>query len=224
MEAGIADQVWTVEEFTNLLQTKELLAYFVKELLTGQKPSYTLVRLSNRRLRREFAVSAGALVLTNFGSEEWTAELYGSLSVASELAEMVKNRGQAIRMAYILWRLSGRCDAFLDRTHDIMEGRIQPVMKPEQKEFTTEQAQETIHSLRQLAIVLSGVYDDARRKRLTNNSLLGGPLSRLRLGAEEMLNIADWLDQIIEPAGVEGVFARAQGERERGEVFDLSHI
>ena len=167
-------------------------------------------------------MSAGTLVLMNFGTPECSAELYGSLSAASELASMVKSRGQAIRMAFILWRLSSRCDAFLDKIHDIMEGRVQPPKSA--KQMSQGEARETVHSLRQLAIVLSAMYDDARRRRLTNNSVLGGPLSRLRISAEEMLDIADWLDQIIEPSTIEAAFARAQGEKERGELFDLSHI
>lgn len=187
--------------------------------LTRLKPWGTLKRLKEVELREGVDVSAGVAVLANFGRDEWNAEVFGSLSVASQLALLVKDRGRAIRLAFTLRKLDSGIEKFLEDVYMIIEGRKKA--PPSEEELTPERARLSIHALIELSITMSNIFDQAKRKRLTNNSLLAGPLYRMHAHADELLDIADWLDTIISQENVEPLFARAEQEKARGEVHRL---
>jgi hypothetical protein len=166
----------------------------------------------------------GCAVLDTIGSYQWNADVYGSLSVASRLAAIIKERSAFIKLSYDLRRLNSKINGFLDQFHGIMEGRIPPSQNAVSEPLTPERHENAIRLMRQLSAVLADVYLSAKRKRYTNNSLVAGPLSTLHQNAETISEMADWLVMALHPEGFEQVFDRANQERERGEVFDIGQV
>ena len=167
-------------------------------------------------------MSAGAAVLASFGSTQWDAQVYGSLSRASEIFGIIKDRGQALRVAWTLWRLNSEIHDMLEQVYAIMEGRA--AAEPSDEPVTPERARGIEENVRRLALLMAAIYDEARRKRITNYSVLGGPLSRLKIFSDELLDLADWIADTQDEAGVNSAFDRSRAEQEKGEVFDLGQV
>ena len=164
-------------------------------------------------------MTADVAVLKNFGSDHWNAEIYGSLSVASTIASLVKNRTQTVRLAYFLHKLNTRLKSFFNDLHEAIEhppATTEPV--------TPEAFQKAITTVKELSIQLCSIYEGSKRARLTNNSFLAGSLSRLHTYSEDLSELAEWLEMLRSPESIEAVFDRAKKEQEQGDVFDLSQV
>lgn len=164
-------------------------------------------------------MSASATVLANFGRNQWNARVYGSLSIASRIASLVKDRRQAVRLAFLLRKLNNSLASFFEEIYLRIEGKIPPQSPAEP--LTAERAQNALHSLRELSTSLFETYEGAKSKRLTNNSLLAGPFSRLRTYSEDISELADWLEMSLDLKPVEEIFERARLEAEQGDVFNI---
>lgn len=162
-------------------------------------------------------------VLTRLSSDAWNAELYNSLSFTSHIAAAIRSRAAAISLAINLRRLTSKLDEMLKNAHSLIEGKVPPT--PADEPFTPQRAHDTIDTLQMISRILSYTYESAKRKRLTNNSLLATPLNRLNPLAEEILDLADWLETLTPQSGdVENIFSRAAQEKEHGEIYDLSQV
>jgi hypothetical protein len=169
-------------------------------------------------------MSTCAAALTSFGSDRWNAEVYGSLSVASQISSMVKSRAQVLTLAYHLRRLNSRLKTFFRETDEVMEGKRKLNGDTESEPVTRERIEQSLQTISRLHETLNGIYDQARKQRLTNNSLVAGPLNTLRSYAEEMLDLADWIEVACQSEDVESIFERAHQEKQRGEVIYLAQV
>ena len=167
-------------------------------------------------------MSAGVAVLNMLGSDQWNAGVYGSLSVASKVSSIVRGKVQVLQLGYHLHTLNGRLKTFFNEVQETIENPAS-AKTPEQPP-TPEQVNQSIESLRELSIKINGVYERSKRMRLTNYSMLAGGLSRLHTYAEDLYELADWLEMLRDPESYEAAFRRAANEREQGQVFSLSEV
>jgi hypothetical protein len=166
-------------------------------------------------------MASAAIVLTTLGSDQWDAELYAVLSMASHLAALVKNRTQTIQLTYQFWRLNNKLANFFKEVRDRMEGEVSASSS---LPITPERIEEAIRGLRQVHIKIETIYEAARRARLTNNSLVAMPLRSVHTYNDDILELAELLEAFQNSEGVEAVFDRSAQERARGEVYDLTEV
>lgn len=170
-------------------------------------------------------MATALVVLNNFGTDTWNAELYENLSLAARLSaavKSVKSHAHSVKISYLLWKINGRVGKFFQEVDDILAGKINVAASNEPP--TPEGVQRSIRTLIELGMSLNGVYEEARRKRILNNSLIAGPISALRSHAEQFFELAEWFDLVQRGEEVENVFANANEQRRRGEVYDLSQV
>jgi hypothetical protein len=167
-------------------------------------------------------VSAGVAILNLLGTDQWNADVHGSLSVASKVSLVIKGGAHKFQLAFLLYSLNGRLKSFFSEIYDAMDNAEKTAQAAEPPKV--EQVQQSVFSLRELSTSLSNTYDRAKRIRLTNNSLLAGSLSRLYTYSEDLSELADWLEMLLDPNTYESAFKRAADEKEQGQVFSLSQI
>ena len=164
-------------------------------------------------------------VLNTFGSDAWSAELYESLSLAARLStalKSVKSHAHNIKVSYLLWKINGNVGKIFQRMDDILAGRIPLTTSSEPP--TPESVQKSVRTLVELGMSLNALYEEARRKRILNNSLIAGPIAALKAHAEQSFEWAEWFDLVQHGEEVEKIFASANEQRGRGEVYDLSQV
>src|SRR4029077_19911370 len=94
----------------------------------------------------------------------------------------------------------------------------------EGNEITEERAREILHDLMRLYRSIERSIYHWRRIGLLNNSLISGPLLKLRAHGEPVLDLADCVETSLDTDEVNALFARASKERERGELYDLEQV
>ncbi len=169
-------------------------------------------------------MSASAAALATISSDHWNADVYGSLSVAFQIAALVKHRAQVIRVAFIVRRFSNSVGDSIDLLHAVMQGKAVPPSDSSSEPMTPERGQNAVRMLRDLSNAMDEIYDKAKWHGLTNYSLVAGSFLKLQGQAERILEIADWLELILEPESIESLFDRARAEQEQGEVYNLSQV
>lgn len=170
-------------------------------------------------------MATAAAVLNNFGTDNWNAELYESLSLAARLSlavKSVKTHGHSVRMSYWLWKINGNAAKFFQKIDDITAGTIPA--DPDAKPPTPEEIQKAIAKLMEVGTSYNSIYEEARRKRLLNNSLIAGPVTALRANADQFFELAEWCELMLHADRVDEVFAAANAQRARGDVYDLSQV
>jgi hypothetical protein len=160
--------------------------------------------------------------ITRFAASNIEAKSFDVLSSVSSLAASVKNRANVLRVAKSLYTLNRTLAKFLDESHEMMSGK-KPVPQPTEPS-TPHAMRTTADNFEQIHRMLQYIGELGRRARLTNNSLTAGSLKSLLRHSEELLDFADWLETVADPKGVKGVFERAKQERDKGEVYDLTHV
>ena len=165
-------------------------------------------------------MASAALVLTSVGSDQWDAEVYAVLSIASQLAAMVKSRAQTIELGYKFWRFNRTLANFFQEVRDRMEGKT----PADGIQVTPERIEDAVRGLRQIHIKIETLYEAARRARLTNNSLLAMPLRSIHTYSDDILELAELLEAFQNSEGVEAMFDRSAQERARGETHDLTEV
>ena len=204
-------------------------------LLTPAHPYGTLVRLTHVQLYLcarhdphhlgDSPVATAVIVLNNFGSDSWNAELYESLSLAARLSIAIKNvrgHGQNIKLSYWLWRVNARAAKFFQAIDDIVAENAPP--QPDSPSPTPEAIGKAIATLTELGALYNAIYEEARRRRLLNNSLIAGPVTALRANADQFFELAEWCDLYLHADHVDELFAKANEQRAKGEVYDLSQV
>jgi hypothetical protein len=152
---------------------------------------------------------------------DFSAEVYGTLSLASRMASTMKNRANVLRLAYNLHNVNRKLQSLFDTVDEAVTGKRQPAQTKNQEPPTPARLRASADSLEELARTIDYVLEASRRVGLCNNSLTAGPLRKFKAYRERLVDLADWLELIAEPKATAELFARAAQERERGEMFDL---
>jgi hypothetical protein len=167
-------------------------------------------------------MGSAAAVLQTFQTDEWNAEIYGALSVVSNVVVSVKNKANILHIAYSLHKCNKQLQLIFDKIHAVSEGKVR-AEKPAEP-ISEERAREGIRELIRLYRKVEYLYASLRTAGLTNNSITSGQLLKLRSHGETILDLADWLETHFNTEEVNGIFARASDERTRGEIYDLEQV
>lgn len=168
-------------------------------------------------------MASDASIIRSLEALEWDADVYGSLSAFSNLALQVKNKANALRLAYLFHKANNSLQTLFDRVHATMEGR-NPIPADSVEPITEKRCKELGENLDHLIRKIDYIYETARRAGLTNNSLTSGALARMREHSEELLNLVDWVDVLRQKDAVQDIFERAARDRETGEVFEIEKV
>lgn len=158
-------------------------------------------------------------VLGNIELDLWYADMYGAMSLALRLSSLVKDRVAAAKLAYQIRRL----DSILSKFFKEIDRAIEKGM-PKGRDVTPESVMEASESLRKLHNMLGKFYESCRRARLTNNSLMAGTIRSIYNYSDEVLELSELLELSIQPGIVKSIYKRAEAEKERGVLFDLSEV
>jgi hypothetical protein len=160
--------------------------------------------------------------LATIGPDEWEARVYGALSAASSLRIAVRSRANALRLAYNLHTINKRLAKMFSNVYDTLEGK--QLVVPDVEPVTPRRLQDISDSLKRLAQMIEYLYEQSNRVDLTNNSLTAGSLHAMRKRVDEINDLADWFETAAQSNEVNSIFARANEEKDRGELFDLSQV
>lgn len=161
------------------------------------------------------------LAAAYIGTDRWNAEVYGTLAFASRLAEAVKQRKLAYRVAYSFWKLNSSIDGFLDDIHNKLR-KAQNGVEVSSEPVDPARIQNAIDSLHKLHMILDGIYQNAVRYRLTNHSIVAAGVSKLHRNDERVVELAEWIHDMMHPQPLEEIFTNARAEFERGETVALA--
>jgi hypothetical protein len=164
-------------------------------------------------------VSSAAAILANFEVDRWNADVYGAMALASRLSSLVKNRVETVKLAYALRRLNSTLFKFFDEIHKGIERGM-----PKGLDVTPERILEASETLLKLHGILDKFYEVCKGARLTNNSLLAGTLRSINHHNDEVLELSDLLKLSLQPEVIQSIYNRAEAEKERGDIFDLSEV
>jgi hypothetical protein len=145
-----------------------------------------------------------------------------SLSEISALAAAVKRRANVISLAWNLRKADKTIRDLLERVYGIMEGKIR--VEPASDPVTPQQVEGMVDNLDMIARMIDSTHESMRRVGLTNNSLTAGSLASLVQRREGILDLADWFDASLKTEEASAIFARANRERELGQVVDLNQV
>jgi hypothetical protein len=160
-------------------------------------------------------------VLKPFGTDHLESEFYGVLSLASGLASNVKSRTNVLRLAYGFYGMNRKLATFVSEVQDILTGKVVP---PAAQPPTPATLHDAVSYLEYLYRVIDTVYESSRRVGLTNNSLTAGSLRSIRKHAEDLLDVANWIEVASDSKSVNAVFERASYEKASGEIYDLHQV
>jgi hypothetical protein len=163
-------------------------------------------------------VSTAAVVIQTFQTDKWNADLYGALSVVSNVEARVKDKANVIRITYLLHKMNRQLQRLFDKINLAAEGKISP--QADAPPVTEKRAREMIGDLVRMYRSLDILYQGLRRAGLLNNSLTSSQLLKLRVHSEAVLDLVDWIETSLETEEVNAIFDRASAEREHG-LFDL---
>lgn len=167
-----------------------------------------------------------AAVVNIFTTDTWKADAYESLSLAARLSMLVKGvrtHSQNLKMSYWLWKINGQAAKFFTKVDDILAAPpTQSANSPELP--SSETFQKSVDILMQLGMSFKEVYEEARRRRFLNNSLIAGPVTALHSNADQFFELAEWLEMMKDPNHIDAVFAKANEQRKNGEVYSLAEV
>ncbi len=89
---------------------------------------------------------------------------------------------------------------------------------------TPQRLLDTSDKLMKMSRDLGYIYELLRRVGLTNNSLTAGNLVKMCSYRGRIEDLADWFETASQSDEINAIFARAAGERQRGEIFDLESV
>jgi hypothetical protein len=171
-------------------------------------------------------VSTAATIIQSFETYELNTRLYGILSLASRLAASVKNRTNALHLAYGLHRTNRSLTEMFEKIQAAADaaagGSLPP--DPNAEPLTPQRLRQVGDNLTQLYNTLDYIVEAARRAGLFNNSLTASSLQRMNSYKERIVDLVDWCEVAAEPEHVNALFQRANEEKERGDVFNLNQV
>jgi hypothetical protein len=165
-------------------------------------------------------VGAAVAVFNNFDSDQWNSDVYGAMALAARFSGMVKSRAATYQLVYRLWKLDHTLDSFMKHIHEVMqEGKQQINEMPTQAKVS-----EVSQALRRLYKAADSIYGPAKIAGLTNSSLTSPVVNSIHKHAEDVLELAEWVELFLEPTSLEEIFERGEKEIASGEVFNLNEI
>lgn len=163
-------------------------------------------------------MGAPALVISRLESDNWNAELYSVMALASRLAAMVKSHSQVVALAYRFWRLdSTLANFFRESVYKVIE-------TPPPVSVDPDQLREGIVNLRRLYRTIETIVKASKHIGLTNNSLTAGSLRNIQHWGEEIIELVELVELNQNEEVLRSIYDRAARERERGELYDLSQV
>jgi hypothetical protein len=163
-------------------------------------------------------------VINAMAAPDIEAQSFDALSSVSRLAAAMRNRANVLRIAGSLFTLNRSLGSFLNNVHDIMSGKKSAPQGTSNELPTPERMSSVSDNLGHTYRIIDYICELSRRAKLTNNSLTAGQLKTLHKHGEELLDLVDWVETLANPKALDAVFARAQREKESGEVYDLSQV
>jgi hypothetical protein len=154
------------------------------------------------------------------GSDSWQADAYGALSVTYRVASAIRQHSAVINLAGKLWKV----DRSLARVmEDIYKAAENPPAVPPPMP-SPEQLTSAIGTLRNIHAAVDNLYGRVQSSsNLKNRSLIAGPLMSMRSHADDILDLAEWLELLMN-SEVENVFTKSIEEYHRGEYVSLESI
>jgi hypothetical protein len=165
-------------------------------------------------------MSAHCAALNIFGSDDWNARAYGSLSIASRVSASVRSNAQTLAVRKQLVKLNSSLDDFFAAIRDAMDGKTK-VTAPQ--ESTPESIAKSKATLEELDRLLSRTYLQAKHAGLTNRTVTAGQFHKMREHIDELQDLREWFEMMSNPGPVKELFARAEREAD-AEPFDLSKV
>jgi len=153
------------------------------------------------------------------GSDSWNADAYGALSVTYRISSYIRQHSVARNLAGKLWNIDRRLAKVME---DIYAAAEHPPAVPEPMP-SPERLTAAIGALRNIHTAVEELYGNLQIKGLTNQSLIATPLMSLRSHADDILDLAEWLELAMNPE-VENVFAKSLEDYRRGEFVSLESI
>ena len=167
-------------------------------------------------------MATAANFLNSVGPDEWDARVYAALSSTSSLVASVRNRVNVVSIAYSLYKINKTLADMFSNIYGTLEGK-RPA-EPSTEPVNAQRLHEAAENVDRLARTLEYMCEQMKRARLTNNSLTAGSLNAIRKRVGEITDVADWFETAAQSEEVNAMFVRAQGEKERGDVYDLSQV
>jgi len=157
---------------------------------------------------------------TFIGSDTWNIDVHGTISFAARLSGAIKSRRATLQLALFTWRLNKKLADFFDTIHGKMQARADGTTSgPEAAD--PEVVQNAINALVTLHGVLNRICVITKQAGLLNHSSLAPGLMRLRSHDERVVELKEWLEDMLHPEQLEALFASAQEEFERGETVTI---
>lgn len=139
-------------------------------------------------------------------------------SLMASFRTIVKSHLAKARLAQGLWRLDRSLARLLSQIYEAIE-KPDPSLPP----ATGDQVKAAAEVLVRIHGAIDSIYADARREGLTNTTLVGMPLNSAKQRAEELLEIAEWLETWNDP-GVNRLLDEAIEDARQGRTLPLSSI
>ncbi len=169
-----------------------------------------------------YYMATNAMFIT---TDSWNAELYGSLSVSSRLSAAIKSGTALLKILYFLNRANNSLGDMLNKIDKGMDDAQRGKTKPSTPGGPDRQTiEKTTCRLDELYRLLDGIHAVCRQHRVQNVSLLAPGMAKLRRNADRVSELADWLRDMLDPAGYRDAFANALREFENGEAVPASEV
>jgi len=167
-------------------------------------------------------MATAANLLASLGVDEWEVRVYSALSTASSLAAAIKNRTNAVHLAYSFYKINKSLTEMISQAYEMVEGKRTP--PPDDEPITPQRLHLVSYNLDELARMIVHLYERGKSAGLTNNSLMAGSLNGMLKHVEEIKDVADWFEAAADSERLSAISARAKQEKENGDLFDLSQV
>lgn len=165
-------------------------------------------------------MGAAVAVLNSFDTDRWNSEVYGAMALAARFSALVKDRAATYQLLYRLWKLDHTLDVFMKHIHEVMQDASQQIVEMP----TAEKVVEVSQTLRRLHKIVGGIYEPAKIAGLTNSSITSPVVNSIHKHADDVLELAEWVELFLEPESLETIFQQAEGEMARGDIVSLNEI
>lgn len=165
-------------------------------------------------------MGAAVAVINNFDTDRWNADVYGAMALAARFSALVKDRAATYQLVYRLWKLDHTLDVFTKHIREVMQDASQQIAEMP----TAEKVVEVSQTLRRLHKMVGGIYEPAKIAGLTNSSITSPVVNSIHKHAEDILELAEWVELFLEPESLETIFQRAEAELARGDIVNLNEI
>lgn len=166
-------------------------------------------------------MTTAVTAIGKLASAEFEGEVFETLSLAARLVAAITKRAHVMRLASGLHRVNKSMKSLLDLANNALtEEKHAQLMEP----ATPQEIHRLAETLGHLARTSEYTYEAMRRAKLTNYSLIAGAVKTFEQNLEPLKDLADWADLAANPDDLNAVLARAKGEKERGEIYEVKRV